>query len=133
MALTIPDDEYDLCMELARPGYASLGLTNDLYSWEKERQDAKRDGKDHVFNAVWVIMQEMGVGEEEAKGICWEAARDATEEFSDIVQRTRVDMTLSKDLRVYIEAVMLSIVGNVVWSIYCPRYHDDFCVSGKQP
>ncbi|KAF5547601.1 amidohydrolase 2 [Fusarium phyllophilum] len=48
MGLTIPDEEYDLCMSLARPGYAALGLTNDLYSWEKEHKAAKDIGQDYV-------------------------------------------------------------------------------------
>ena len=44
MALTIPDDEYDLCVTLARPCYIALGLVNDLYSWDKERVEASRAG-----------------------------------------------------------------------------------------
>jgi hypothetical protein len=40
MALTIPEEELDLCFELARPGYAALGLVNDLYSWKKENKAA---------------------------------------------------------------------------------------------
>lgn len=30
MGLTIPDDEHDICMELAKPAYVALSLTNDL-------------------------------------------------------------------------------------------------------
>lgn len=101
MGLSIPDHEHNLCMELARPGYAALGLTNDLYSWEKERRDAKRQGKDHVFNAIWVIMKEQGVGEDEAKTICSAAVRDLIGEYSAIVQRTRDNMALSRDLSVH--------------------------------
>lgn len=70
MALTIPDCEYDLCMELARPGYIALGLVNDLYSWEKEREAAQRAGQDYVFNAIWVAMRERSAGEAEAWDIC---------------------------------------------------------------
>ena len=62
MAITIPDHEYELCMELARPLYIALGLVNDLYSWEKERDAAAEEGQDSVFNAIWVIMNERGIG-----------------------------------------------------------------------
>lgn len=123
MALTIPDEEYDLCMKLARPGYAVLGLTNDLYSWRKEREDAERAGQDYVFNAIWVIMRERSVTEDEAKAICADEIRRYTLEYQQIIDATKNDAGLSKDTRAYLEAVMFSCIGNLVWSIYCPRYH----------
>lgn len=122
MGLTIPDEEYDLCMSLARPGYVALGLTNDLYSWEKERKAAQDMGQDYVFNAIWVIMKESAIGEEEAKEVCRREIMQSIGRFRGIVAKTRDDLSLSRDLRVYIEAVMWSYIGNLVWSIYCPRY-----------
>lgn len=122
MGLTIPDDELDICMELARPGYAVLGLTNDLYSWEKERRAAKRANQDYVFNAVWVIMQERSVDEQKAKAICAEEIQKYAAEYCQIVEDTKENLELSKDVRIYIEAVKFSCIGNLVWSIYCPRY-----------
>ncbi|KAK1245660.1 hypothetical protein MKX07_004729 [Trichoderma sp. CBMAI-0711] len=124
MGLTIPDEEYDLCMELARPGYAVLGLTNDLYSWPKERQAAEKAGQDYVFNAIWVIMHERQVSEEEAKAICAEEIRRHARIFCDNVDETKRNLALSRDVRAYVEAVMYSCSGNLVWSIYCPRYHE---------
>ncbi|KAF5987601.1 dicarboxylate carrier protein [Fusarium bulbicola] len=121
MGLTIPDEEYDLCMSLARPGYAALGLTNDLYSWNKERKAAQDIGQDYVFNAIWVIMKESAIEEEEAKEVCRRQIAQNIDLFSDIVARTKSDLSVSRDLRVYIEAVMWSYIGNLVWSIYCPR------------
>lgn len=101
MGLTIPDAEYDLCMDLARPGYIVLGLVNDLYSWEKERSDAEKAGLDYVFNAVWVIMRERPVQEDEAKDICRQEIVAAIGKFTRSVERTRNDPSLSRDLRVY--------------------------------
>ncbi|EGD99956.1 Fusicoccadiene synthase [Trichophyton interdigitale] len=124
MGLTIPDEELELCMELARPGYAALGLTNDLYSWRKERDEAAADGLDYVFNAVWVIMQERSLSEEDAMIACAEEIRKQVAEFNIIVEKAKQDSSLSKDTRAYLEAVRYSHVGNLVWSIYCPRYHD---------
>ncbi|KAF5591144.1 terpene synthase [Fusarium subglutinans] len=107
MGLTIPDEEYDLCMSLAKPGYAALGLTNDLYSWEKERKAAQDIGQDYVFNAIWVIMRESAIGEEEAKEVCRREIAQNIGLFRDIVARTKSDLSVSRDLRVYIEAVRL--------------------------
>ncbi|KAI0013032.1 fusicoccadiene synthase [Xylariaceae sp. FL0662B] len=124
MALTIPDEEIDLCMELARPAYIALGLVNDLYSWEKEQNDAIRAGQDYVFNAIWVIIKERSVGEEEAKEICRGEIIKAISTYCRTLEETRNDSSLSHDLRTYLEAVLLSYIGNLVWSIYCPRYRE---------
>ncbi|KKK19851.1 hypothetical protein AOCH_006566 [Aspergillus ochraceoroseus] len=124
MALTIPDDELELCMELARPGYAAISLTNDLYSWNKEQEEAKRSGLDYVYNAIWVIMKERSINEEEAKAVCAAEIRDYIEQYCQIVEEVQGCDWLSQDLRTYVEAVKASHIGNLVWSIYCPRYHD---------
>jgi hypothetical protein len=122
MALTIPEEELDLCFELARPGYAALGLVNDLYSWSKEKKAAEDVGLDYVFNAIWVIMKESSVSEEEAIMICRKRVEDEMSTFNNNLVNIGVKQ-LSKDTVVYLEAVRYSYIGNLVWSIYCPRYH----------
>ncbi len=124
MALTIPDEEYDLCMKLARPAYIALALANDLYSWEKERKEAADAGLDYVFNAVWVIMKERSASEGDAKAICQEEAMSQISRYHRTVEESRSNHSLSRDLRTYLEALLLSYSGNLVWSIYCPRYRE---------
>ncbi|KAK7935351.1 hypothetical protein PG985_000846 [Apiospora marii] len=123
MALTVPERDIEACMELARPGYAALGLTNDLYSWDKEREAARSMGQSYVFNAVWVIMKEHGVSEEEAKRMCSGEIQKYVRQFRQ-VRQVAAHTRLSKDTKTYLEAVMYSISGNLVWSIYCPRYRN---------
>ncbi|KAF2466571.1 terpenoid synthase [Lindgomyces ingoldianus] len=127
MALTIPDNEYEKCHTLAKPAYAALGLTNDLFSWNKERDAARRAGQTCVFNAIWVIMREKSVTEAEAKMICRAEIRRWISTYRCIVDNAKEDMSLSKDLRTYLEALLLSYVGNLVWSITCPRYNEYPC------
>ncbi|KAL3297596.1 fusicoccadiene synthase [Colletotrichum asianum] len=122
MAITIPDHEYELCMELARPLYIALGLVNDLHSWEKERDAAAEEGQDYVFNAIWVIMNERGIGVDDAKDICCEETMKVMSTYWNTVKAARNNESLSDDLRRYLEALLLSYSGNLVWSIYCPRY-----------
>jgi len=128
MALTIPPAELDLCMRLARPGYAAISLTNDLYSWRKECEEAEAAGLDYVFNAIWVIMRERHCSEEDAIQICKDEIKKHLLEFENSV-RNATTMNFSNDTLAYLEAVRLSHVGNLVWSIYCPRYHGKVCVS----
>lgn len=70
MALTIPEGEMDLCKQLGRPAFAALGLTNDLFSWDKEHHAAKESGQPHVVNTIWVLMGELSIPESEAKAVC---------------------------------------------------------------
>ncbi|KAM7201355.1 terpenoid synthase [Rhypophila sp. PSN 637] len=128
MALSIPPVEFGDCMNLARPGYVALALTNDLYSWEKERNAAKAAGQDFVFNAIWVIMQERsrdkvtGLLPEDAEAEAMATCRAEIKKYVPEYHTTH-DPTLSKDLKAYLEAVLLIISGNLVWSIYRPRYN----------
>ena len=55
-----------------RPMFAALSLTNDLFSWCKERDAAKENGQHYVVNAIWVLMGELRISESEAKAVCRE-------------------------------------------------------------
>jgi hypothetical protein len=123
MALSIRNEELELCMKLARPGYAAISLTNDLYSWNKEREEAQRARLDYAYNAIWVIMHEQSVGEEEAKRVCAEQIRYYIEQYCQVVEQAKCCGWLSDDLKTYLEAVKASHIGNLVWNMYCPRYH----------
>lgn len=121
MAITIPE-EFWFVSALVRPAFHAFGLTNDLYSWGKERDDARKTGAKHVVNAIWVIMGERSTTEEEAKNICRQKIREYVLKFNDHVQVIKANLELSEGLRTYVEALQYSLSGNAVWSIYCPRY-----------
>lgn len=125
MALTIPKHEMNLCKQLVQSAFAAISLTNDLFSWEKERDAAKEDGFPHVINAIWVIMRERSFTESEAKSLCREKIKYYVVEYLRTVNDTKKNLDISSDLRTYIEAIVYSLSGNVVWSKYCPRYHSE--------
>lgn len=104
--------------------YRSL-VTDDLFSWEKEQAESKEAGQKYVFNAIWVITRERLVSEDPAKDICAREIRNIeyASEFCVIAEEIRRDEMLSKDVRAYVEAVKFSCSGDLVWSMYCPRYH----------
>ena len=56
-AITIPEEEADEVRELLTPALITASLTNDLFSFEKERDDA------NVQNAVLVVMKGLGCHE----------------------------------------------------------------------
>ena len=125
MGLTIPEHEMDLCKRLSHPSWAALALTNDLYSWEKERDAAAQAGEPHVVNGIWVLMQKHSVTEAGAKDLCRQKIKDYVVEALRNVEEVKSNPDLSSDLKVYMESILYSISGNLVWSIYCPRYQGE--------
>ena len=116
-AITIPDEEADEVRELLTPALITASLTNDLFSFEKERDDT------NVQNAVLVVMREHGCSEEKAREICKERIRAECAKYVRIVKETRTRTDLSEDVKRYIEVMQYTLSGNVAWSTQCPRYN----------
>ena len=129
MALTIPEYEMELCKQLTRPAFAAISLTDDLYSWEKEYEEAQRDGMHHVVNAIWVLMHELSVSDSKAKEICRVKIKQYVSEYRNIMREVELNEMISTDLKKYVEALQYSISGHLVWSIYCPRLGYQFSES----
>jgi Terpene synthase family 2, C-terminal metal binding len=123
MGITIPEEESELCAKLMRPAWIAAGLTNDLFSWEKEYEAAQQNGLPDVVNAIWVLMGEHSITAEQAKLLCREKIKIAVADYLVIVKENANNTSISLDLRRYIEAMQYSLSGNVIWSLTCPRYH----------
>ncbi|KAL2846689.1 hypothetical protein BJY01DRAFT_234494 [Aspergillus pseudoustus] len=98
MVLTIPIVELEL-------------LTNNLYSWDKERVEAKSAGRDSVYNAIWAVMQEQVISEKEAKQVCIAKIKHYIGRCCHIVKEAKRRDWLSDDLKTYLD------------SIHCRRRH----------
>lgn len=103
--------------------WIAVGLQNDLWSWPKEKDEAARKGDDYVINAIWVLTQEHKVDVDGAKEICRQLIKEHVAKYVETIKKTRNDESLSRDLRIYIEAFQYAISGNVIWSLTCPRYN----------
>lgn len=123
MGLTIPEGELHRAHELANVAYLNLGLTNDLYSYQKEYETARAMGEDHVVNIISVLMEEHNVSEEEARAMCREKIKQTVVDYRETVRLTHARTDVSTGTKRYVEALLYSLSGNLVWSIDCPRYH----------
>ncbi|RMD43624.1 hypothetical protein DV735_g1542, partial [Chaetothyriales sp. CBS 134920] len=123
MGISIPKEELDLCHKLASIAYLNLGLTNALYSWEKEYETAVAMGRDCIVNIISFLMEERKIPEEEAKEVCRARIKQTIIDFRKIVDDTKPRDDVSIDTKRYLEALLFSLSGNLVWSIECPRYH----------
>lgn len=95
-----------------------------------------------MINAIYVLMYQHSITEEPAKVLCQEHIKRLVAEAVRICEETRSpnpnpspsdqqndkDETeqskevLSEDTKTYVEAALLSVSGNLVWSIGSPRY-----------
>ena len=116
-AITISEEEEDETRELLMPALITASLTNDLFSFEKERDDV------NIQNAVLVIMREHSCSEEEAREICKERIRIEVAKYVHVVKDTRARTDLSEDVKRYIEVMQYTLSGNIAWSTQCPRYN----------
>ncbi|KAL2817761.1 isoprenoid synthase domain-containing protein [Aspergillus cavernicola] len=123
MGISIPEEELDMCHELANTAYLNLGLTNDLYSWQKEYETATAMGRDYVANIIGVLMEEHKISEDEAKERCREKVKVTVVDFRKTVEDTKARDDVSLETKRYLEGLLYSLSGNLVWSIDCPRYH----------
>ncbi|KAL9022391.1 MAG: hypothetical protein Q9185_000432 [Variospora sp. 1 TL-2023] len=114
IALTIPEEEMEECKQLVQPAFAAISLTNDLFSWEKERDVAKDGGQTHVINAIWVLIRELCISEDEAKVVYRAKIKESITKYLVTLRKTRTNHDLSPDLRTYIEAIQYSLSGNLV-------------------
>lgn len=121
-AIPIGEDDIQGVYELTRPAWESFILVNDLFSWEKEYWASVRNGETKVANAVFAIMLEHGVDQAEAKNICRAKIRETFDRYLLNVQQARTDGHHSKPVLLYMEALVYSISGNVMWHHGSPRY-----------
>ncbi|KAG7005403.1 hypothetical protein G7Y79_00020g049310 [Physcia stellaris] len=68
MAFTISENERKSIMSVTAPASVSLAFTNDLFSWQKEYDQFRRDSKaKYMVNAVWILMQEHSITMDKAQ------------------------------------------------------------------
>ena len=132
MAITIPEEEMELSRQLLRSSWIALGLQNDFFSWEKERETATQVGATNVINAIHVLMGEHAISVSEAKEMCRGIIKENVAEYLRVLKDNRNNMELSLDLRRYLEAFQYALSGNAIWSVTCPRYHPEACFNEFQ-
>lgn len=95
----------------------TAALTNDLFSFEKERNDV------NVQNAILIVTQEHRCSEKESREILKSRIRAEVATYIQVVKETRTRNDLSDDVKRYIEVMQYTLSGNVAWSTQCPRYN----------
>ena len=103
----------------------ALMLTNDYYSWERERDQSHSQGEGRVFNAVWFIMRQDNTSETAALNTVKDMILKYEAEFAESKAKLyRDNPSLPFNLRVWIEGCGAVVAGNHYWCSHCPRHND---------
>lgn len=116
-AITIPDEEEELTKEFLTPALIAASLVNDLFSFEKEKNDA------NCQNAVYIVMKEHRCGEEEGRERIRQRIRIETANYVQIVKDTKLRIDIYEEVKRYVDLMQYTLSGNVIWSAQCPRYN----------
>jgi hypothetical protein len=97
-----------------------VGLTNDYFSWEME----KNEPTDRIRNAVLVLTKEHSISDQQAKimlkDIIIREENKALELKHELASNMNLDL---EQLKLYVTALELFAAGYSYWCATCPRYH----------
>ncbi|KAK3393827.1 isoprenoid synthase domain-containing protein [Podospora didyma] len=136
MGLVVPTSEHTTLLSLGRPAWIAVALTNDLFSWDKECRyaAAHKNISDFttIFHCLPILMRQHDTNLEGAKELLKEAIRAYVAEYIVTVEANKDNMELSDGLRLYLEALMYAVSGNLAFHTDCPRYYVDRKHSERQ-
>jgi hypothetical protein len=127
MGMTLTKEEDDSLRDVVQPCFAALGLANDYFSFDKEYEEFTKSGSTTFTNAVWLYIQWYGKEMNDGKRAVKDIAIGYEKKYRRGVEEYKHTYApVSKKIERYLQALSYQIIGNVVWSLNCPRYYPSF-------
>jgi hypothetical protein len=128
MGITLSNEDDTHLSSIRKPCFAALGLANDYFSFDREYAELRKSGTSRpLLNLVWLHMQWHNVDVGTAKEMTRQATVRYEREFIEkCTEYRRLNPGRSEDVERYLDALGFQISGNVVWSLNCPRYHQEY-------
>ncbi|KAJ4398409.1 geranylgeranyl pyrophosphate synthetase [Neurospora sp. IMI 360204] len=124
---TLTNEEDSLLAPIIHPCYACLCLANDYLSFDHEwAESLSSPDAPKPINAVWLYMQWQNVDTATAKRLVREATNRLEAEFLERWRKFRESGKSNDKLERYLRGLSYLVSGNVVWSLNCPRYHEEW-------
>lgn len=129
MGIYMSPEDQQRVKDVTALGHAALGLANDYFSfdrefseWEQQTRDGSEPGP--MVNAVWLCMKWYGLDMSAAKDMVrTETVRYETAFKSAKDGFLHADPAPPERFWRYLDGLSQMIIGNIVWSLACPRYH----------
>jgi len=123
MGMKLSKDEEARATKIVGPCYAALGLANDYFSFDIEYDDFTNSNQKTMTNSVWHNMQWYSVDVDDAKLLVKEQTIKYELEFHILRKGFACKYPTFYNLHHYLTALSYQVIGNIVWSLECPRYH----------
>jgi ophiobolin F synthase len=125
LGIVITDEEYEIMAKPIAHVERCMLLTNDYWSWPRERKQAEYQEAGKVFNIVWFLMKTESCTEEEAiakvRSMVYEEEKAWTAAKNHLYSQFP---NLRKDLVKFLENLHTALAGNDYWSSQCYRHND---------
>lgn len=125
LGIIVTDEEYEMMAEPIAHVERCMLLTNDYWSWPRERKQAETQEAGKVFNLIWFLMKTEGCTEQEAKAKVHDMVHEEEQKWVD--SKTRFyeqHPNLRPDLVKFLENLHTALAGNDYWSSQCYRHND---------
>ncbi|KZL76602.1 geranylgeranyl pyrophosphate synthetase [Colletotrichum incanum] len=133
LGIVVTDEEYEMMATPIKHVERCMLLTNDYWSWPREREQAKTQEAGKVFNTVWFLMKQEQCSEEEAKLKVADMVAAEEAKWVDAKQRIyKEHPNLRPDLMKFLENLHTALAGNDYWSSQCYR-HNNWTHVPEQP
>lgn len=123
MGLRLTQEERLRVESVVRPGYIAFCLANDYFSFDVEYEDFMSSAQPSITNIVWLFMTWRGVGIAEAKRLVRDIILGYERDFKALWEELLSTGQASDAQQRYLTGMSFQVVGNVLWSLDCPRYH----------
>ena len=127
--VTMTDEEFAKIEDVAFPAYAALGLANDYFSFDREYAEREETSpgstKKPMANAVWLCMEWSNLDVAQAKELIRSKVLFYEEDYLSKKSRFLSTNPGSDKLRLCFDGLAQMVIGNIAWSLTCPRYYPE--------
>jgi hypothetical protein len=117
MGIAMSDEDYESIRAYDVALGNVLGLTNDYFSWNIEKDQVT----DRVRNGVRVLMKEHNVTADTAKVLLLGVIIEEESKAAKLKEK-RLKEPVSEEVALYFEAIELYVGGSCYWHATAPRY-----------
>lgn len=131
VGIQLTEDDDKCLKQVVEPAYAALGLANDFFSFDKEyaehleQVNTNEQEQSPMTNSVWLCMGWYNLNAEEAKIFVRDEIIRQEQEFAVRKQAFFRSQNCTGRTQQCLEGLSQMIIGNIVWSLRCPRYHPE--------
>ncbi|KAI6383223.1 hypothetical protein MCOR25_000144 [Pyricularia grisea] len=125
LGIVVTEDDYSIMAEPITHVERCMLLTNDYWSWPRERDQAEHQESGKVFNTVWFLMKNEQRTETEAMERVRELIHAEERAWTASKERLYTQYPkLRPDMVKFLESLQTALAGNDYWSSQCYRHHD---------